>query len=45
MEPGIDKDTFKQIFRDHWDTFTAENPSLYGFCQKFYENADGNEAG
>lgn len=30
MEPGIDKDTFKQIFRDHWDTFTAANRSHYG---------------
>ena len=29
MEPQIDKDTFKQIFRDHWDTFTATYPSLY----------------
>jgi hypothetical protein len=30
VEPGIDKDTFKQIFRDHWDTFTAANRSHYG---------------
>ena len=30
MEPGIDKDTFKQIFRDQWDTFTAANRSHYG---------------
>ena len=24
--PGIDKDTFKQIFRDHWETFKAAYP-------------------
>lgn len=30
MQQHIDKNTFKQIFRDHWDTFTATNPSLYG---------------
>ena len=29
METGIDKDTFKQIFRDHWNAFTAKNPLHY----------------
>ena len=30
METGIDKDTFKQISRDHGNMFTAENPSHDG---------------
>jgi len=30
VETGIDKDTFKQIFRDHWNMFTAGNPLRYG---------------
>jgi len=25
---GIDKNTFKQIFRDHWDAFKQTNPKF-----------------